>query len=56
MNSDDAHQLLAAARRIMQRRLEAKQLMLTCQRCREYFECTRYEPFCDECREARRAT
>ena len=55
MNRDD-DELRNAASRIMARRLEAKQLMLTCLRCREYFECVRYEPYCDACQQASRPT
>jgi hypothetical protein len=54
MNSDD--ELRNAASRIMAKRFEAKTLTLTCERCREYFTSARYEPHCDECREARRPT
>jgi hypothetical protein len=45
----DEDELAAAASAILARRLEAKTLLLTCQYCSEYFECTRYEPYCDEC-------
>jgi hypothetical protein len=53
MSEDD---LRDAASRILAKRLEAKTLTLTCQYCREYFTSTRYEPHCNECREARRPT
>jgi Zn finger protein HypA/HybF involved in hydrogenase expression len=42
----------AATAIVEKRRLEAKQLMLSCQRCRDYFECDHFERFCVNCRPA----
>jgi uncharacterized OB-fold protein len=51
-------ELSDAARRILQKRLaEQKQLMLSCQRCGEYFvEAVHYEDYCNRCRSAGRPT
>jgi Zn finger protein HypA/HybF involved in hydrogenase expression len=54
MTSDD--DLRNTASRILAKRLEAKMLMLTCGRCQEYFQAARWQPYCNECQEARRAT
>jgi Zn finger protein HypA/HybF involved in hydrogenase expression len=43
-------QLRDAVSRFEAKRLEAKPLMLSCQRCGEYFQCGHWERFCIHCR------
>jgi len=55
MTSDE--QFRNAATAILEkRRLDAKILLLTCQHCKEYFECAGYERYCINCRGVGRAT
>jgi hypothetical protein len=41
-----------ATQALLKRMLSAKLLMLSCERCKSYFECARYERYCIECRPA----
>jgi Zn finger protein HypA/HybF involved in hydrogenase expression len=49
-------QLRDIAIRFEAKRLEAKQLFLTCQHCKEYFLATTWERYCINCRGVGRAT
>jgi hypothetical protein len=49
-------QLRDVASRFEAKRLEGKQLFLTCSYCREYFQATTFERYCVNCRGVGRPT
>ena len=50
------HQLRDIAIAFEAKRLEGKQLFLTCSYCREYFQSSHWERYCINCRGVGRAT